>query len=73
MHLWHSHASDGCIPTATSKSNSIYGTPVSAIAVFQPRPATINSDQRSSNSNYDTTVSAIAVYQQQLAGQQPQF
>ena len=71
MHLWHSHASDGCIPTATSKSNSIYGTPVSAIAVFQPRPAT-NSDQRS-NSNYDTTVSAIAVHQQQLAGQQPQF
>ena len=50
-------ASDVCIPTATSEAAAaMTHPPVSAIAIYQQRPATINSDQ-CSNSNYDSRVS----------------
>ena len=59
LHFRHSRTSDGCIPTATSEAAAAM-TPVSEIAEYQQRPATVNSHQ-CSNSNHDTAVSAIAV------------
>ena len=55
-HIWHSHAGDGCIPTATSEAAATMTAVSATVALHQQRSA-----------KHDTPVSVIAVYQQRVS------